>query len=918
MSLLCTLFFILVVFIAAVVAEGAPSADAHSRVTPMAPSDGANSTKVVYLLNHRHLDSSNSGGGDFKYMYTSDYAYMCDAVAPGKTRYGHSEAACALLNSNAHSGGWLPATVPSAKAMAALRAALRNAAAARSADVGGALAGTLRASAHLGAILDTADNQTLRWTAGRLKGRPFGRLSPSGSGPAAPPFADGGAIAQCLAIAVSGRGQTNAASSSTTTASSPFGNSGPPNAFNDCSGLWAAASAADPAPNPSDTSAAAAVVLYASSSLTATSPSSPLYPISGLRLLAGGSPPHEAPNRGGVALGCVLCERSRCDVAADCYAPNTVSVRGRGGLEGDVNDEDEGCSDFYFPNCRCVCKPGAWGDKCQWPLAIDHGPYVSEYAHVMAAASPLTRAGATTACGALRSGGGGSGGWALASLPSRAAADALSAHTALFHSSDMNALDSAASAAAATGPAWVSARDGSTAAAGVFPRTWQWGAATAGGTVATRLAGAAFWTATAAAGVGSAVAGEVPTFDLPTSVSAFPQTNLWAPSQPTATAGPGRCGRLQPSAPLSNGPFTPNGFEETDCSATADAFICERSPCRLGTDCYEPNTIYMNTSEYYPNCKCACKEGSWGDRCEYPLLVPQGGGEGVYVSEYVAVCGASPSTTVGYDAARAGCEALRGVGSGGGGARWQLATFPTNASMVTFMRRTAYARRAVDGGKGRSNIWVAASDAAVANTWLWTAGRLEGTKFHSVETDGSHLCSRFSYHLQLPVLDNCGIWAPAQPDNAITPAVYAVIAPYYGPLMDDVPATFAAQCFACERSPCKLGLDCLEYNTATMLGDFFPNCTCVCKTGAFGQRCEWPLIVDNGVFTTEYRQLDVPSPGVNQAGSSDKCAATFGTGWHAATFATAASFAAYRRAVGHLPRLPAWIGLKRLVGSEHL
>eukprot|EP00744_Colponema_vietnamica_P017737 GILI01024956.1.p1 GENE.GILI01024956.1~~GILI01024956.1.p1 ORF type:complete len:1168 (+),score=118.33 GILI01024956.1:229-3504(+) len=43
--------------------------------------------------------------------------------------------------------------------------------------------------------------------------------------------------------------------------------------------------------------------------------------------------------------------------------------------------------------------------------------------------------------------------------------------------------------------------------------------------------------------------------------------------------------------------------------------ICERSPCKLGTDCHASNTESM-TGSYFPNCVCTCNPGFHGEKCE--------------------------------------------------------------------------------------------------------------------------------------------------------------------------------------------------------------------------------------------------------------------------------------------------------------
>ena len=227
--------------------------------------------------------------------------------------------------------------------------------------------------------------------------------------------------------------------------------------------------------------------------------------------------------------------------------------------------------------------------------------------------------------------------------------------------------------------------------AAAAPHRWEW----TGG----RLAGVHFYSGVRSTN-GTCKNYTYPSFNAPLG-SAFGECQ-WQFNQPDNQLGRQDC--LSFLAP----PRT--GVDDTECDKAAwRCYLCERSPCRMGTDCYEPNTIYMNTSAYFPNCKCTCKEGAWGDKCQFPLVVSHG----AYTSEYVQTCLSGPLTMVG---AAAACEA-----SGA-----QLATFPTEKSLLAV-------RNAV-GNSGFRPSFVAVrgfapSAAGGPSLWRWAAGRLSGVQF---------------------------------------------------------------------------------------------------------------------------------------------------------------------------------------------
>ena len=83
---------------------------------------------------------------------------------------------------------------------------------------------------------------------------------------------------------------------------------------------------------------------------------------------------------------CTVCERTRCTMGLDCFEPHTEP----GSMTG-----------TYWPNCRCKCKPGKFGDRCEFPITVDHGPYVSEYAR-NCSATPVAHAGLSSSSSVAR------------------------------------------------------------------------------------------------------------------------------------------------------------------------------------------------------------------------------------------------------------------------------------------------------------------------------------------------------------------------------------------------------------------------------------------------------------------------------------------------------------------------------------
>ena len=610
-----------------------------------------------------------------------------------------------------------------------------------------------------------------------------------------------------------------------------------------------------------------------------------------------------------------VCERTVCEVRADCEPDQTERVDG------------------VWPNCVCHCKPFASGKRCEQPLRYDFGPYASEHWRVCDASNKKSQPDAAAACAAMGPG------FGLAAFPG---VGAWQRYVTLTK-------NDAIASPALWSTTWAGIISNDTAG-----RVWVFASG--------RLRGALMttgWHYPNPTAVCSAVA--YPSYD-------------YAPLLAGAAGGTSGCG-WQPNQPDSVQPCiqlrVDAGFQlemdNTLCEYILPCAVCERSPCRMGTDCYEPNTAYMNTSAYFPNCACVCKEGAWGAKCEWPLQ--HDFGAAAYASEYSYECGAAP---VGWaDADSLLCK-------GGRGAEWHLATFPTAASHAAFLERG----KATMGPAGLP-VWVSATTigAASANAWRWAHGRHANRTFYTGRAGSAPACVAYSYAqyraeadfsapaggghsggyafpdanpfpsppLSSPPYDadtastlfgGCGMWAAGQPSNTgDTNGQCAALQPSFGHALDDVPCEGSAlsRCAACERSRCDALRDCYGPNTISV-SPFAP-CECRCRPGAYGRRCQFPIVVVHayGAYTSEYAHVcDASGMRWNASGAREalcgaalrqEMAATLGwsggteterrvaveaavRGMDLATFPSAEATAAFLRGAATVPPAPSFVGAR--------
>ena len=507
-----------------------------------------------------------------------------------------------------------------------------------------------------------------------------------------------------------------------------------------------------------------------------------------------------APPRTGVddtecdkaAWRCYVCERSPCRMGTDCYGPNTVYMN----------------ASAYFPNCKCTCKPGAWGGKCQFPLVVSHGAYISEYVPACGS-GPLTMASAEAVCASRLNGA------HLATFPTEESLRAV-----------RNAVGGDEFAASFVGVR------GFAPAVGSGPSLWRWAAG--------RLNGIQIF------------AGHINITTNPTTTLfgdgclsfAYPTFSAGLPAAfkhcPWRYGGPvGTSSAANDAAVLWAAPNTFNGepffgaAAWTDTANAPSCALCERSFCAFATDCYEPNTAYLNTSAYFPNCKCTCKPGTWGTKCEWPIVDSHGG---AYPSSYLYHCEEGAVWT---HSDGAGVCARRGDG-------WSLATFPDAASFYNFRRQVLH--NASEGPFGQA--WVGASNGiellsgqGSVSAWRWRAGRFAGSVF-SCDAGTEVKCIAPETMLFgvsfAPSPPSC-VWGVARPSetSSSTPGSCASIDSQAKWRLGDRPCGAPLSCVACERTPCvSMAVDCVEANTRTHAGPsaYFPRC-CTCRHGKTGYAC---------------------------------------------------------------------------------
>eukprot|EP00744_Colponema_vietnamica_P010869 GILI01015312.1.p1 GENE.GILI01015312.1~~GILI01015312.1.p1 ORF type:complete len:1363 (-),score=60.49 GILI01015312.1:203-4291(-) len=515
----------------------------------------------------------------------------------------------------------------------------------------------------------------------------------------------------------------------------------------------------------------------------------------------------------------MFMDDTACENAFPCSACERSACR----LGTDCYEPGTASMSSYYP-CTCACKSGWQGAKCRYLISVDHGPYTSEYEQTCE--SKLWTE-AQTACTNKGTG------WNLATLPTPNSLNQIKLALMGFTSID----------------AWLAGSDSA------ISNRWVW---TQG-----RLKDINFWNS------GICLNYTYPNFYSNTVPFDHCQ---WNTLQPDDVAG------LQNCATIWSG--GDRGMDDFSCTAALGCYVCERSPCKLGADCYEPNTASMIPG-YYPNCACTCRSGTWGDRCQWPMQIDQG----PYLSIITHGCDGNPRT---WDTGNMSC----------GGS---LATFPTAEGLWKFRQFVSkpFETSTIIGVIGSPD-----------GLWRWSGGRLVNANFWTGSAaSGGCITVYLPSFLPAPQLFRHCPWETGHPTDLSGGCGYlwAENDAAGRPVVEQSNcARGGAQCYACESSPCNYTVDCYLPNTKNMTGDNYPNCHCQCKEGAWGPKCEWPLVVDNGPYVSEYEYV-CDGSGRTQAEAQTACELR-GEGWSLATFPTDDSFRLFRRQLMHFPVGGAWIG----------
>ena len=273
----------------------------------------------------------------------------------------------------------------------------------------------------------------------------------------------------------------------------------------------------------------------------------------------------------------------------------------------------------YYPNCFCECKQGYTGLRCEITI-VDQGPYVSEYTLQCGAAMDNSNAQAACVASGV--------GFDLATFPTRAAYEAF---TFQFIPSQFDGTIATR--------VWAAGTDLGKAG------TWVWNAG--------RLSGRQFSQGPTCL--------PIPYWPVGSHHKSFTECS-WTAFEPSPNED---CVDFY-------GHYA-TAINNEGCEWELYCHACERSPCQIGPDC-NFNTTRAVVGDYFPNCRCECKEGYAGPRCEITLVE-----HGLYASEYTLLCGEGASDHS-FAGASVRCAAL--------GPGWARATFPTEGGLVVVRRPT--------------------------------------------------------------------------------------------------------------------------------------------------------------------------------------------------------------------------------------
>ena len=475
-------------------------------------------------------------------------------------------------------------------------------------------------------------------------------------------------------------------------------------------------------------------------------------------------------------LAYYMCERSACRFGTDCSAIGTVPLAD-GGMQGD-----------YYPNCTCKCKEGFIGPRCdtiRYPHP--HGLYVSEY--TITCPFPMSPSRA------VKEGCNRGPGWQLASFPDRASYEA----AFVILKPDYRATYIGARTAQG-----VSQADAS---------RWEW---TSG-----RLANSTLLSTPYAPATQKCESYTYHPFGGSVLAVISADCTSFASGQPGPSAADDNGNGLRRIAVTKGDSADGKWSASPESSSTTDCVACERSPCTFTADCIDANTLAMK-GDYYPNCSCTCKPGFGGKHCEAAII-----DNGAYISEFTVACSADVNDRSISASDAASLCMTRGSGYG-------LATVPS----------VDVANKLLSAFNPFVPAWIGAGSDGNGE-WSWNSGRLAGgreSSFYRANTCQSITFTPFSHSIPSTTFAGNCLWEAGQPSEATASTkTCARIRADGADLVVDARSCAdksGQMCTLCERSACQLGVDCSDAGTLQMSGDYFPSCTCTCKKGFGGQKCD--------------------------------------------------------------------------------
>ena len=347
-------------------------------------------------------------------------------------------------------------------------------------------------------------------------------------------------------------------------------------------------------------------------------------------------------------------------------------------------------------------------------------------------------------------------------------------------------------------------------------------------------------------------------------------------SSPCGGGNPGRENALEM---YSGGSW--NDIPQSGCNGNYRSVICERSACTVAADCYAAGSSSVSGA-YSPDCTCHCRSGYRGAKCQ--VLDKTANIDG---TDYAVFC---ESSRLSASDSQAKCLAL---GSG-----WNLASIPSAAVDNLLSGLTA------------DTMWTGGTYDSSMDMYKWQYGRLAGLYFAKGPSSKTCLTTiagetmYCNWQSGSPNRATCGDNSAVENDVAKKGSRWSSSRQW-----DDLWSTGCGQqvrymsfCYACERSACNINVDCVAANTIRISGSYYPSCTCTCKTGFGGSRCETSTAIIT-IDKMEYL-VDCASTYISSPTAQSYCQAK-GQYW---TLASVRSAAANEAIYSLAPNNNIWIG----------